>query len=174
MAAGVFFNVLHERLPPIQFDAKFDIALPENGEQKWEYIEKESYRKRLLDIVNVGRFVPADQPLEKEAASKALALAKKVVEKVMDVAQYISSDLRVKLFNVIDNITDDAEMEKLYGLFMKELDSQDWYTMSKALRNPVNEAAGESDKALSFKDFYSRFIQFKGRNLSEHATDKTE
>lgn len=127
-AAGVFSNVLHERLPPlIVAGGMFDIARGSMTNS-----ERKAFCDQLSAKLILSKF---DTNMDEQAMDKATKLSKKVAERVCEVAGNMSQELRQKLLEILDKINTEQEMEQAYKLFMQGLDGHDWYSVSKAVQS---------------------------------------
>ena len=127
-AAGVFFNVLHERLPPLVVkEGKFDLT---PDAEPMSDLDRKTFHNEVAGKVILTRF---DSDMDDQAKEKAEKLAKKVATKACDVASNMSPGKRTMLLKIFEKIRNETEMEDIYKLFMQGLDGHDWYTMTKAL-----------------------------------------
>lgn len=125
-AAGVFSNVLHERLPPlIVKGGMFDIVRVDMPDS-----DRKAFCIQLSAKLDLSKF---DTNMDEQAMDKAKKLSKKVAERACEVAGNMSQFFRLKLLEILGTIDTEQEMEQAYKLFMQGLDGHDWYTMSKAV-----------------------------------------
>ena len=129
-AAGVFSNVLHERLPPLVVTGgNFQGLIAQVGSTNRNIAE---FLKSVESAVSLTKVSRMDDP---DTILKAEKLAKKVAERVKDIARGMSDNYRGTLLEVLQEINTEKQMEDIYKLFMQEMDGHDWYTVSTALQN---------------------------------------
>jgi hypothetical protein len=139
VAAAVFCNLIHERLPPVIITGVRTNLKLGGAATEMEKEDRTAYYDAFVHCMMLENNVDDD-----DSKAKALALSKKVSGVLLSMCDNIGELYRQRLLSILQQknkdkyIDDDATekvviIEELYALFMQRLDGHTWFSICTAL-----------------------------------------